>query len=102
MNGKILLTCCDNWCGEGRVYVEIPPEEEVLSLETALQSLQDHAWEHVDAIYPYWLGKRSLSKKPLLEEFWNQFPWSVRSLLSDLFFCLTHLICLGGARSIVG
>eukprot|EP00210_Caulerpa_lentillifera_P001570 g1508.t1 len=74
---KLLQTKREGRNVNGRFYVEIPSDAEVLPREIALQSLRNHNWDQVVAVHIYWLQKRAILQKPLLEEFWNQFPWSV-------------------------
>jgi len=43
----------------------------------AVTKLKEADREEVEAVFGYWLEKRRRRQKPLLEELWNVFPWSV-------------------------
>lgn len=61
----------------GKVSVQAPSEMEVLPLDEAVMVLKEGDAASGEVVYEYWIGKRRLKRKPLLDELWEVFPWSV-------------------------
>jgi len=61
----------------GKICLRNLPEDEVLPLKEAVASMKGENADDVEKVYEYWLGKRRRRQKPLLDEMWNVFPWSV-------------------------